>query len=56
MSSTVQRFFLDDSFGEREHKEEVIDKDVEGVIELFRLLSPENKVKVKQLLKFEKIF
>jgi hypothetical protein len=56
MSSTIQIFFLDDSFGEREHKEEIIDKDVENIVELFRLLSPENKVKVKQLLKSEKIF
>ena len=56
MSSTVQRYFLDDSFGEREHKEEVLDKDVENILELVRLLSPENKVKVKQLLKSEEIF
>lgn len=56
MSSTVQRFFFDDSFGEREYKEETIDKDVENILELFCLLSVEDKVKVKQLLKTEKLF
>lgn len=57
MSSTTQRFWEEQEYFEnREIEQEPLNKDVENILELFRLLSPENKVKVKQLLKSEKIF
>jgi len=56
MSSTVQRFYQDQEYFETQKEQEPLNKDVENILELFRLLSPENKVKVKQLLKSEKIF
>lgn len=57
MSSTTQRFWEEQEYFEnREKEQEPLNKDVENILELFRLLSPENKVKVKQLLKSEKIF
>lgn len=57
MSSSPQKFYLDDSFGEKENKtEETYSQDVINIRELFRLLSFEDKVITKRLLREEKIF
>lgn len=57
MSSSPQKFYLDDSFGEKEHKtEETYSQDVINIRELFRLLSFEDKVITKRLLREEEIF
>ena len=58
MSSTPQKFYLDqESFGEKEIKtEEIYSQDVINIRELFRLLSFEDKVITKRLLREENIF
>jgi hypothetical protein len=57
MGDSVSKFFLDNSFLEEPKEEkEVLSEDVVNILELFRLLSVENKVRVRQLLKQENIF
>ena len=57
MSSSPQKFYLDDSFGEKYLKEtEEYSQDVINIRELFRLLSFEDKVIAKRLIQQEKIF
>lgn len=57
MSDTITRYYLDDSFGEKENKtEETYSQDVINIRELFRLLSFEDKVITKRLLREEEIF
>lgn len=57
MSDTITRYYLDDSFGEKEIKtEETYSQDVINIRELFRLLSFEDKVITKRLLREEEIF
>lgn len=57
MSSTTQKFWEEQEYFEnKEIKQEPLNKDVENILEQFRLLSLEDKVKVKQLLKTEKLF
>lgn len=56
MSSSPQKFYLDDSFGEKEIKTEEYSQDVINIRELFRLLSFEDKVITKRLIKEESIF
>ena len=57
MSDSVQRFYLDqESFGEKEIKTEEYSQDVINIRELFRLLSFEDKVIAKRLIREEKIF
>ena len=57
MSDSVSKFFLDNSYLEEPKEDkEVLSEDVVNILELFRLLSAEQKVKVRQLLKQENIF
>jgi len=57
MSDSVQKFYLDDSFGEKERKtEEKYSQDVINIRELFRLLSYNDKALVKRLIQEESIF
>ena len=57
MGDSVSKFFLDNGFLEEPKEEDKeLSKDVVDIIQLFRLLSVENKVKVRQLLKNENIF
>jgi hypothetical protein len=57
MSDTITRYYLDDSFGEKGIKtEETYSQDVINIRELFRLLSFEDKVITKRLIKEESIF
>lgn len=57
MSSSPQKFYLDDSFGEKENKtEEIYSQDVINIRELFRLLSYNDKALVKRLIREENIF
>jgi hypothetical protein len=57
MSDTITRYYLDDSFGEKEIKtEETYSQDVINIRELFRLLSFEDKIIAKRLIQQEKIF
>ena len=61
MSDTITRYYLDDSFGEKENKEqssktEEYSQDVINIRELFRLLSYNDKALVKRLIREENIF
>lgn len=57
MSSSPQKFYLDDSFGEKENiTEEIYSQDVINIRELFRLLSYNDKALVKRLIREENIF
>ena len=57
MGDSVSKFFLDNSFLEEPKEEkEVLSEDVVNIIQLFRLLSAEQKVEVKRLIKQENIF
>ena len=57
MSDSVTKYFMDNSYLEEPKQEDKeLSKDVVNIIQLFRLLSVENKVKVRQLLKNENIF
>lgn len=56
MSSSVQKFYLDQEWYEQPKEPEPLSKGVEDVLKLFESLSAEDKVKVKQLLKSEKVF
>ena len=57
MGDSVSKFFLDNSFLEEPKEDkEVLSEDVVNIIQLFRLLSAEQKVKVKKLIKEENIF
>jgi hypothetical protein len=48
---------MDNSYLENPKEDkEVLSEDVVNILELFRLLSAENKVKARQLLKQENIF
>lgn len=53
MGDSVQKFYLDDSFQENN---QTVSNDVLNILDLFRLLSAEEKLKVKQLIREEKIF
>lgn len=56
MSSTPQKFYLDqESFG-KEKTEEKYSQDVINIRELFRLLSYNDKALVKRLIREESIF
>ena len=57
MSDSVQKFYLDqESFGEKEKTEEKYSQDVINIRELFRLLSVEDRILVKHLIREESIF
>ena len=56
MSDSVQKYFLDNSYLEVPKDKEELSEDVVNIIQLFRLLSAEQKVKVKQILRDENIF
>ena len=57
MGDSVSKFFLDNSFLEEPKEDkEVLSEDVVNIIQLFRLLSAEQKVEVKRLIKLENIF
>ena len=57
MSSTTQRFWEEQEYFENKQEEkEIISKDVQTIIDLFRLLEPLEKVQVKKMLKSESIF
>jgi hypothetical protein len=57
MGDSVSKFFLDNSFFEEPKEDkEVLSEDVVNIIQLFRLLSSAEKVKVKQILRDEDIF
>ena len=57
MSDSVSKYFMDNSYLEEPKQDDKeLSKDVVDIIQLFRLLSVENKVKVRQLLKQENIF
>ena len=57
MSDSISKFFLDNSFFEEPKEDkEVLSEDVVNIIQLFRLLSSAEKVKVKQILRDEDIF
>ncbi len=54
MSDSVQKFYLDDSF--QEENNQTVSNDVLNIIDLFRLLSAEEKIKVKQLIREERVW
>ena len=61
MGDSVQKYFMDNSYLEvPKEKEELsgdkISEDIINIIQLFRLLSSAEKVKVKQILREENIF
>jgi hypothetical protein len=57
MGDSVSKFFLDNSFLEEPKEDkEVLSEDVVNIVQLFRLLSSAEKVKVKQILRDEDIF
>ena len=57
MSDSISKFFLDNSFLEEPKEDkEVLSEDVVNIVQLFRLLSSAEKVKVKQILRDEDIF
>ncbi len=49
-----QKFYMDDSFGEKETTE--TSKNIQTIIELYQLLSVEDKVQCKRLINQEKLF
>lgn len=53
MSDSVQKFYLDDSFGEK--KEEKTTEKVLDMLKLFRELSVEEKLNFRRLVSLEKI-
>lgn len=57
MSSTTQRFWEEQEYFEnKEIEQETVSKNVQTIIDLFRLLEPLERVQVKKLLKSESIF
>lgn len=57
MSSTTQRFWEEQEYFEnKEIEQETVSKDVQTIIDLFRLLEPLERVQVKKMLKSESIF
>lgn len=57
MSSTTQKFWEEQEYFEnKEIEQETVSKDVQTIIDLFRLLEPSERVQVKKLLKSESIF
>ena len=56
MGDTVSKFFLDNSYLEVLKEEESLNEDVNTIIQLFRILSVAEKVKVKELIRNESIF
>jgi hypothetical protein len=57
MGDSISKFFLDNSFLEEPKEDkEVLSEDVVNIVQLFRLLSSAEKVKVKQILRDENIF
>lgn len=56
MSSSVQKFYLDQEWFEQPKETEPLSKGVENILELFELLSVEDKVTVKKLLKNKNVF
>lgn len=58
MSSSPQRFYLDqESFGEKEIKTEEKDsQDVMNILDLFKMLSIEDKITTIRKLRQEKLF
>lgn len=58
MSDSVQKFYLDqESFGEKEIKTEEKDsQDVMNILDLFKMLSIEDKITTIRKLRQEKLF
>ena len=56
MSSTPQKFYLDQDFGTEKDKTETFGKNVQEIIDLVSFLSPLEKVQIKKLLKNLDIF
>ena len=56
MGDSVQKYYMDNSYLEVPKEKEELSEDIVNIIQLFRLLSAENKVKVKQILREENIF
>jgi hypothetical protein len=60
MSDSVQKYYMDNSYlgVSKDSKElnENVSEDVINILDLFRLLSAENKIKIRQMLRDEKIF
>ena len=57
MSDSVSKYFMDNSYLEEPKQDDKeLSKDVVDIIQLFRLLSSAEKVKVKQIIREENIF
>lgn len=57
MGDSVSKFFLDNSFLEEQKiDKEVLSKDVVNILELFKLLSINDKITVKKLIRDETVF
>ena len=57
MGDSVSKFFLDNSFLEEPKEDkEVLSEDVVNILELFRLLSINDKITVKKLIRDETVF
>lgn len=57
MSSITQRFWEEQEyFDNKQEEKETVSKDVQTIIDLFRLLEPLERVQVKKMLKLESIF
>jgi hypothetical protein len=57
MGDSVSKFFLDNSFLEEPKEDkEVLSEDVVNILELFRLLSINDKIVIKKLIRNETVF
>lgn len=57
MSSTTQRFWEEQEyFKSKQEEKETVSKNVQTIIDLYRLLEPLERVQVKKMLKSENIF
>ena len=56
MGDSVQKYYMDNSYLEIPKESEEISKEVVNILELFRLLSINDKIVVKKLIRDETVF
>ena len=56
MSSTPQKFYLDQDFGTEKVETEKDSQDVMNILDLFKMLSIEDKITIIRKLRQEKLF
>lgn len=56
MSNTVQKFFFDENFAEKEIKTTEITESIKNIVEIYHILSIEERIQCKKIIRELDIF